>query len=194
MSPIRVTSTVVAALLGAAPLVAQRAVIFNLNGGGYNHLANLNGSGAPTADFKPGYNLGMSVGLEFTRYLHMHGDFTFARARARGASAFAGADFNRLFYGAHVELRYPFESGFVPFGFVGGGAVTVDQAGSTVVPTFTKPAGMMGAGFGYTIPRSNFELFGEGKTLVYQWKQTGFDKTLWDVTYSVGLSYRLPLR
>jgi hypothetical protein len=37
-------------------------------------------------------------------------------------------------------------------------------------------------------------VFGEGKTLVYQWNRVGYDKTLWDVTYSVGLSYRLPLR
>jgi opacity protein-like surface antigen len=194
MSYNRLVTMTAAALFAAAPLTAQRAVVFNLNGGGYNHFTNLNASGAPTADFKPGYNLGASLGLDLTKYYGVHADFTYAHAQARGTSAFAGADVQRYFYGAHVEVRYPFESGLVPFGFVGGGAVTVRQAHNTPVPTFTKPAAMLGAGFGYTLPRSAFELFGEGKTLVYQWNRMGFDKTLWDVTYSVGLAYRLSLR
>lgn len=190
----RLTATAAALFLAAAPLAAQRAVVFNFNGGGYNHFNNLSASGAPTADFKPGYNFGASVGMDFTQYFGLHGDFTYAHAQARGASTFAGADVQRFFYGAHLELRYPFEGGLAPFAFVGGGAVTVRQAHNSQIPTFTKPAGMLGAGFGYTIPRSNVEVFGEGKTLVYQWNRVGYDKTLWDVTYSVGLAYRLPLR
>jgi len=188
----RVTAVIAAALLGAAPLAAQRAVVFNVNGGGYNHFTNLSASGAPTADFKPGYNFGASVGLGITRYFGLHGDFTYANAQARGASTFAGADVQRFFYGAHLELRYPFESGFIPFAFAGAGAVTVRH--NDQIPTFTKPAGMLGAGIGYTIPRSNLEVFGEGKTLVYQWNRTGYDRTQWDLTYSVGLAYRLGLR
>jgi len=184
----------VAACFAAAPLAAQRTLVVNLNGGGYTHLSNLNASGAPTADFKPGYNFGASVGVELTRFVALHGDFTFAHAMARGTSSFTGGDIHRMFYGAHVELRYPMESGVTPFAFVGGGAVTVDQAHSGTLPTFTKPAGMMGAGFGYLLPRSRVELFGEGKGLVYKWDQAGFNKTLWDVTYSVGVAYRLDLR
>ncbi|HEY6108424.1 MAG TPA: outer membrane beta-barrel protein [Gemmatimonadales bacterium] len=193
MSFHRGTSIAVVALLGAAPLAGQRAIVFNVNGGGYNHLTNLSAGGTPTADFKPGYNFGLSVGREFTKYFALHADFTFAHAQARGTSSFAGADIHRLFYGAHLELRYPFAGGVTPFAFAGGGAVTVDQAHNNQVPTFTKPAGMLGAGIGYGIPRSNFEVFAEGKSLVYKWDRSGFDKTQWDVTYSVGLAYRLML-
>ncbi len=187
-------AALVAALVAAAPLAAQQTVVLNVSGGGYNHFANLSSSGAPTADFKPGYNLGTSVGLEVTRYVALHADFTFARTTARGVSSFSGADFNRFFYGAHLELRYPLESGLTPFAFAGGGAVTVDQVNGGTVGNFTKPAGMFGAGFGYLIPRSKVEIFAEGKSLVYQWDAAGFNKTQADVTYSIGLAYRIGLR
>jgi opacity protein-like surface antigen len=184
----------IAVLVGAAPLAAQRAMIFNLNGGGYNHFVNLNTSGTPTADFKPGYNFGASIGVQLNDYVGLHGDFTFAHAQARGTSLFTGGDIHRLFYGAHLELRYPFASGVTPFAFAGAGAVTVREAHNIQFPSFTRPAGMMGLGIGLNMPRSDFGLFAEGKTLVYRWDRVGFDKTMWDVTYSVGLSYRLPLR
>ena len=70
----------------------------------------------------------------------------------------------------------------------------MDETGGSTVATFTKPAGMMGAGLGYDLPRSNLGVFAEGKSLVYQWDRSGFDKTMWDVTYSIGLAYRLGLR
>lgn len=177
----------------AAPLAAQRAVVFNLNGGGYNHLANLNAAGAPTADFKPGYNFGASIGYQVNQWFGIHGDFTFAHATARGTSAFSGGDIHRAFYGVHAEVRYPFETGLTPFAFLGAGAVTVDQAHGGTLPLFTRAAGMMGAGLGYQIPNSRIEVFGEGKTLVYNWNRAGFNKTQWDVTYSMGLAYHLPL-
>jgi opacity protein-like surface antigen len=194
MSFDRFAAAAVVTLLAAAPLASQRALVLNVNGGGYTHLANLNASGAPTADFKPGYNFGTSVGMEFTKYIALHADFTFAHAQARGASSFSGGDIHRYFYGAHLEVRYPFESGWTPFAFAGGGAVTVDQANGSTLPTFTKPAGMFGAGFGYLIPRSKVELFAEGKSLVYKWDEAGFNKTQADVTYSVGLAYRIGLK
>lgn len=193
MSFARASTAALAAGLLAAPLGAQRAVVFNLNGGGYDHLANLNASGTPTADFKPGYNFGASVGYQFNQYLGLHGDFTFAQARARGTSSFTGADVHRLFYGAHLELRYPFQSGLTPFAFAGGGAVTIDQVHDSQIPVFTRPAAMLGAGLAYTLPRSRFDVFGEAKSLTYRWNRMGFVKTMWDVTYSMGLAYRLPV-
>jgi opacity protein-like surface antigen len=186
-----VTGALVATLALAAPLAAQRAVVLNVNGGGYEHFINLNSAGAPIADFKPGYNLGASAGIELTRYVALHGDFTFARAQARGASAFAGADINRWFYGAHLEARYPLGAGWTPFAFAGGGAVTVEQANGTGLATFTNPAGMFGAGLGFLIPGAPVEIFAEGKGLVYKWDEMGFNRTQADVTYSVGLAYRI---
>ena len=186
-------AAVVAAFIGVAPLAGQEFVV-NINGGGYNHLTNLSGGGTPTADFKPGYNIGVSLGRSFSEHLALHADFTFAHAQARGASTFTGADIHRMFYGAHLELRYPLEGGVTPFGFVGGGAVTVIDAGGQRIPTFTRPAAMLGAGIGFAIPRSSVDVFLEGKTLVYKWDRAGFNKTLWDLTYSVGVAYRFSLR
>src|SRR5690349_12906019 len=118
----RYLGTLAAVFFAAAPLSAQRSIVLNVNGGGYEHLVNLNSSGAPTADFNAGYNFGLSGGVELTKFLAVHGDFTFAHAQARGASSFAGADIHRLFYGAHIEARVPLESGWTPFAFAGGGA------------------------------------------------------------------------
>lgn len=189
----RLAGALAATLALAAPLVAQHAVVLNVNGGGYEHLVNLNNTGAPIADFKPGYNVGGSVGIEITRYVALHGDLTFARAQARGASSFAGIDINRVFYGAHLEARYPLAAGWTPFAFAGGGAVTVSQANGIGLATFTKPAGMFGAGVGYLIKGAPVEIFAEGKALVYKWDQMGFDRNQADVTYSLGLAYRIKL-
>lgn len=175
----------------ATPLSAQHALVLNMNGGGYEHLMNLNQYGNPIADFKPGYNLGFSVGYEVTRWVSIHADFTFADAQARGASSFSGDDVERVFYGAHVEMRYPQRSGWTPFAFVGGGAVTVSQETGTGLPTFTRPAGSFGLGIGYDMPRAPFEVFVETKGLVYKWDIVGFDRLQTDVTYSLGFSYRV---
>ena len=182
------------ALFGAASLAAQqsgRAIVFQAFGGGANHLRNLNTTG-PVADFKTGYNLGAAVGFQASDYLGFHGDFTYTRNTARGAAAFAGAKFDRFFYGAHLEVSYPTESRFAPFAFAGGGAVTVHQTGTTaLVADFTKPAAMFGAGFRYGFANTPVELLVEGKSLLYKWQGGGFARTMWDVSYSAGLAYRL---
>lgn len=184
-------------LFGAASLAAQengRAMVFQAFGGGASHLRNLNSVGT-TADFKLGFNLGAAIGVEVNDYMAIHGDFTYTRNEARGASTFAGTNFDRFFYGGHVELSYPTtESGFNPFLFGGGGAVTVHQAGSSAtLSNFTKPAAMFGLGIRYMIPQSPVELLIEGKSLVYKWQAGGFSRTQWDLSYSAGLAYRLGL-
>lgn len=180
----------------ASPVVGQeRAVVFQVLGGGYNHLANLSSSG-PDAHFKTGYALSAAVGVHATKYVAVHGDFTFARAEALGALSFAGDRVDRYFYGAHVELRYPFAGGFSPFVFGGAGAVTIDEQTSGSTPhafdRFTKAAGMFGAGVSYLIPGAPVEILAEGKALTYKWDTAGFSRQQWDVTYAIGLAYRLP--
>ncbi len=183
------------ALFAAASLAAQengRAVVFQAFGGGASHLRNLNSSGS-AADFKTGYNLGAAIGVQANEYVGIHGDFTYTRNEARGASSFAGTKLDRFFYGAHLELSYPTESRFAPFAFGGGGAVTVHQAGSAAtLADFTKPAAMFGAGFRYQFAGAPVELLVEGKSLVYKWEGGGFSRTQWDLSYSAGLGYRLP--
>jgi hypothetical protein len=182
------------ALLGTTTLAAQetgRGVVFQVFAGGATHLRNLNATGS-VAHFQPGFNLGGAIGFQASDYFGLHGDFTYTRNQARGASSFSGSNIDRFFYGAHMEFSYPTESGFAPFAFGGGGAVTIHQAGPTgTLPTFTKPAAMFGAGFRYQFAKTPVEVLVEGKSLVYQWDRGGFSRTQWDVSYSAGLAYRL---
>jgi opacity protein-like surface antigen len=180
------------ALLARPVLGQDRAVVVQVLGGGYSHIANLNQSG-PDAHFKVGYNMGAAVGVHVTRNLAFHGDFTFASSKGLGDVDFAGDRISRYFYGAHVELRYPFGNGLAPFVFGGGGAVTVDQKGPTaddVFGRFTRGAGTFGAGLSYAIPGAPVELLAEGKALTYKWVAAGFDRMQWDLTYSLGFAYR----
>lgn len=186
-------ASVLACLVVTAPLAAQdRALVLSLYGGGADHLADLQSSSQVW--FMPGYNLGVSVGVQLNQYVAVHGDFTYTRNPSRGTTLFAGSDVNRFFYGAHVEGRYPFTNGFAPFAFAGLGAVSVDQLGVDRFEPFTRPAVMYGGGMFYAIPRSRLEVFGEIKGLTYRWNAAGFHRTMFDVTYSAGASYRLPYR
>jgi len=187
----RILGVVVAAGALAAPVVAQRAIVLNVNAGAYQHLVNLNAYGNPIADFTPGYNLGFSAGLELSPWVAVHGDVTFANAHARGLSYFSGADVERFFYGVHFELRYPQPDRWTPYGFLGAGAVTVTEPTAHTLPTFTRPAGMFGFGAGYRPARTAVELFAEGKGLVYRWNVDGFNRMQTDVTFSLGVAYRV---
>ena len=214
----RLAAAVVTALFAAAPLTAQfqRSLLIGVYGGAYDHGVNLNdaGAGHGTADFTRSQTFGATAGVQLSRYVALHGDFTFAQNRAEGDESFAGSRFNRFFYGAHVEAGYPLPGGITPYLFVGGGAVTIDELGSAAtIGTFTKPAGMFGAGFFYRL-FGRFDLFAEGKQLVYNWDRGGFapipwyftstdgrtyrvdlttgsfNRTQWDLTYTFGVSYR----
>ncbi len=179
------------AVIAAAPLGAQeRALVVSAYGGGADHLADLK-SGPVAAYFNPGYNVGASLGVQFSRYLAVHGVVTYTRNPALGASPFAGQDVNRFFYGAHLEARYPLGA-VAPFVFLGAGAVTIDQLGIDQFQPTTRAAAMYGGGLFYAVPRTRLELFGEVKGLTYRWNMAGFNRLMFDVTYSGGLSYRFP--
>jgi opacity protein-like surface antigen len=218
----RFAAIVLLAVFAAAPVAAQsantdRAFIIGVYGGGYDHIVNLHdaGSGHGTADFTPAQTFGATAGVQLNRYVSLHGDFTFAQNRAEGDVSFAGRRFNRFFYGAHVEAGYPLPGGITPYVFAGGGAVTIDEAGSdATIGAFTKPAGMFGAGFFYAL-FGRVSLFAEGKQLIYRWDRGGFtpmslyvpttegqvyrvevstgiiDRTQFDLTYTLGVSYQL---
>lgn len=186
-----VSAVAVLAVVAGGVLAAQeRALVLSVYGGGADHLADLR-SGAPAAYFNPGYNVGASAGVQLNRYFAIHGDFTYTRNQALGASSFAGNDVNRFFYGVHIEGRYPIGA-VAPFIFIGGGAVTIDQVGIDQFPQATRGAAMYGGGVFYAIPRTRLEVFGEVKGLTYRWNLAGFNRMMYDVTYSGGLSYRFP--
>lgn len=183
--------------LAVRPASAQeKAVHFAVRGGGFNGLSSLDESG--TADFKQaGYDLGAGVGVDLHRYVALRGDFTFARNELQLNDAGSGSDLNRFFYDAAVQLQYPTASGWTPYLFVGGGAVTLHPV-ATENGDKTKGAGTGGIGVRYTIPGSNFGFSVEGKGWVYKLSDlsgdlSGFDRTQVDVVWNAGITYRLPI-
>lgn len=183
------------ALIGAVPALAQsnRALVVGVFGGGYTHVNNLNTVSGQDADFRPGYNVGGTVGVQLNKIVSLHGDLTFARSKARGLSSFAGANVDRLFYGVHAEVAYQMMSGVKGYAFGGGGVMHIAQSSPQTFTPFNTAAGMLGLGMFLTVPGSNFDVMLEGKSMVYKFDRAGFNKNLWDVTYAIGLAYRVPL-
>ena len=192
-----VLGALVIAAAGGAPLAAQsHAVTFFASGGGYNGLTDLNTAG--TADFKKtGYNFGGGIGVELQKYVTLRGDFTYGRNELRNNSTPTGVKANRYLYDGAVQLQYPTSGGIEPYVFAGGGAVTIHQVGTSGQDK-TRGAGTFGLGLNYRIPGSPFGVFAEGKSWLYKLDSmsgalAGANKTQFDLAWSGGLSYRLPL-
>jgi opacity protein-like surface antigen len=188
--------TLALALAVVSPVTAQdRAVVFFARGGGFNGLSDLNDAG--TADFKKvGFNVGGGMGVQVHRNVTLRGDLTFARNELRNNEIATGTKLNRYFYDAAVQLQYPTASGLEPYLFAGGGAVTLDPVGNSG-DSKTKAAGTFGLGFNYQIPNTQFGLFAEGKSWLYQidgmsGALAGVDKTQFDIAWTGGVSYKLP--
>ena len=193
----RVVGGLVLSLALVQPASAQdRAVTLTARGGGFNGLSSLDKAGS--ADFKQvGYNVGGTVGVDLHRYVGLRGDFTFARNELQLNDVETGSELSRFFYDASVQVQYPTAVGLRPYAFVGAGAVMLHPVGSEDGDQ-TKPAGTAGLGVNYTIPGSNFGLLVEGKGWLYELSEldgslASYDRTQFDVTWSAGLSYRIPI-
>jgi hypothetical protein len=179
----------------AQPAIAQEKVFgVAVRGGGFNGVTELNETG--TADFnKTGYNIGGGVGVDLHKYVGLRGDFTFARNELRQNGVDTGLDLNRFFYDGSIQFQYD-ANGLKPYLFVGAGAVTLHPVGTTDNDQ-TKFAGTGGIGTEYAIAGTGLGILLEGKGWVYNLSElpgglSSFDKTQFDVTWSAGLSYRLP--
>lgn len=180
----------------AAPTAAQeRAVSIFARSGGYNGLTDLDDAG--TADFKKvGFNVGGGVAVDLHRYVALRGDFTFARNELRAGGVETGSELDRYFYDAAVQLQYPTQTGVMPYAFVGAGGVTLHEVGTEGENT-TKPSATLGVGLNYTIPRSGFGIFVEGKSWLFDASDlngalAAFDKAQYELAWTGGLSYRFP--
>jgi opacity protein-like surface antigen len=218
------TAAAVLGLLALGPAVARaqeegpdegRKFGFRLQGGGFTPARHLDE--ANNVKFDSGWNVGAGLSYNFTPYVALRGNVNLARAEIQDdrpsssipASAFnlTGAKFNRYFYDADLQFRYPFDSGVAPYVFVGGGAVTVDHSidtngdGATAIDQnlglgggskdrFTKGAGKAGVGLSYRARNSGFEVFLQGTGWVYKWDRAGFDRTQVDVVWDGGFGYR----
>lgn len=180
-------------LLAADAAAQSRSLSLSARGGGFSGLTDLND--APVADLKTGFTIGGTLALSVNRYVAVRGDFTFGRSELRQNGVETGTHLNKFFYGGALQAQYPTSSGFTPYVFGGGGAVTIHEE-NTTGQNKTKGAGMFGAGLSYRIPRTRFELFAEGAGLVYEHRgfagsTAGFSKTQVDAAYSGGVAYRI---
>jgi len=165
-------------------------VVLFANGGGNNSLTDLNDAG--TTSLKTGWTAGGGAGVQLNRYVALRGTFDFTQAKGDNGTSISGQQLNHYFYGGDLQLRYPTPSGLAPYVLLGAGAVTIDNPDNAAFNRFTKFAGKGGVGLEYTIPRSNFGLYAQASSYVYQFDRNGFDKTQADLLWTGGLSYRLP--
>lgn len=178
--------------VASAQTTSGSGAVIEVQGGGFNAATSLDEAG--NTDFKTGFNVGVSSGYQFNRYVALRGNVNFVRVEGRDASvppavAIDQVQFNRAYYGADVQFRAPVGA-VVPYVFAGGGGVTVKPDTDADSVSFTKPAGKVGAGIAFTFPGSTAALFAEGTTWIYKWDEYGFDKTQYDVIWSAGVSYR----
>ncbi len=196
MLPLRPVFSVLAATsLAVTTAQAQNAnphaVIFNVRGGGYNALTNLNSSG--TADTKLGFNAGGGVGVQVHKYVVIRGDFTFGRDELRNQGVDTGIHLNKYLYTGAIQLQYPSAGGVTPYIFAGGGGITVHEQGTSGLNK-TKAAGVGGLGLSYHISNSKWAVFTEGLGYLYKARDlggslAGFDKSQFDLAWSGGVSY-----
>ena len=179
----------------ARPAVAQdKSLGIVVRGGGFNGVTELNEAG--NADFnKTGYNVGGGLFVDLHKYIALRGDFTFARNELQQNGLATSQDLNRFFYDGAVQFQYD-ANGLKPYFFVGAGAVTLHPVGTTDYDKTTF-AGTGGIGAEYAIAGTGLGIVLEGKGWVYNLSElpgtlAPFDKTQFDVTWSAGLSYRLP--
>jgi hypothetical protein len=184
----------------------DRKVVFRLQGGAFSPMRELDAF--EQVDFDDGWNAGASLGFQFNRNVALRFNVDLARAEMRdrrtaatlplGARNLNGTEFNRWFYDADLQFRYPFDSGFAPYFFVGGGAVTIqrdadrdlDLLDEDDAENFTKAAGKAGIGLAYRFPNTGFELFVQGTGWLYDWDRMGFNRKQVDTTWSGGLGFR----
>lgn len=149
-----------------------------------------------------GFSAGAGVGFPLSERFTLRATYAFNRAQGESSALPPVRDneFNRHYYGADLQFRPAVNgSAFKPYVSAGVGLVTVRPAAdsSLVSPTgirfdreaFTKPAGRVGLGFEYRLPRG-FGLQVEGTGWVYDWDRYGLNRTQFDANWSAGLTYR----
>ncbi len=196
-----VSKWVVMALVMSSTLTSQvsaqdKAVSFQVRGGGFNGISHLND--AHTANLQErGFNAGAAINAEVSKYFALRGDVNLGRNELALNNVKTGTDLSRLFYDASLQFQYPINQSLKPYIFVGAGAVTLHPVGTTDADK-TQFAGTGGLGVTYTIPGTGFGIGVEGKSWLYQLKDVGgpfasYDKMQFDASWGATLSYRIPL-
>ncbi len=190
-----VVAVVVASAVLTSEAVAQdKAIGFAVRGGVFNGVTDLDEAG--TADFtKTGYNAGVGINLDLTKYFAIRADANLARNELKIDDVETGQDMSRLFYDAALQVQYPI-NGFKPYLFVGAGAVRLHAVGQDLDDK-TEFAGTAGLGVNYTVPGTNLALGIEGKSWLYDLPEDEdndeFTKRQFEASWNAVISYRIPL-
>lgn len=189
----RIFTPLLMLLLAASPLAAQDASSIIVFG-----LAGLQNSPADydafrSVDYSSGYHVGGGLAIRLYEHVAVRGDFAFASSDGEDNSEGAigeSVTFDRSYYGASLELRYPLSAGFTPFAFGGGGLVKVNRDASNYGFDFSEAAALVGVGSFYDLGGSPASIFVQGTGWLYQRQTVG--GTQFDTVVSAGLAYTLP--
>lgn len=121
-----------------------------------------------------GYNLGGGAVVQLDPYVALWGDFTFARRPFRENGTTNGVHVFNYFYDGAIQLQYPTASGLEPYVYAGGGGVTFHQEDTDGVDRTRD--------WLYKVND-----FPTGTVL------SGVDRWQYDVAWTGGISYRLPI-
>jgi opacity protein-like surface antigen len=190
---------VTASIIAAPAAAQQNSVSFFVHGGGYTPLASFQSN--PTVKFNTGFQVGGGVGVTLTDMWTIRGDFSFARndgTDGRDTLPTINGHFNHFIYGLDVIFRIPVGGQVVPYISAGGGAITIDpdltdKVEGTYGHYFTKATGRVGIGAQFSPEGSPFGILLDVQGLVYNFDQIELNKTQFDLLYSLGFLYRLPL-
>lgn len=180
-------------LLATSPLAAQDESALVVFG-----LAGLQNSPADydafrTVDYSAGYHIGGGLALRLYEHVAVRGEFAFASSDGTDTTQDVINDavaFDRSYYAASLELRYPLASGLTPYAFGGGGLVRLKRDASNYGFDYTEAAALVGIGSFYRLAGSSVSVFAQGTGWLYQRQTVG--GTQFDTVVSAGLTYTLP--
>ncbi len=190
MLPRSVVAVAVAGLaLAAATLEAQEdGFSVFVHGGLQSATADLSRGGSTTLE--NGFNVGGGVWLDLHRNAALRAEVSLARSDAEGP-LLGTTTFDRLFYGADVQLRYPFANGLAPYVFGGAGEARISREGDGEDPV-NSPAARFGAGVQFRLPNTPVRAFIQASGWHYKFfGWPGIDTYQHDWSYSAGVTYRI---
>ena len=139
-----------------------------------------------------GIQVGGGVGLQLYENVTIRGDFAWVKNSGReSAPVSEDVDFQRMYFGASLELNLPLDSGLAPYVFGGGGFVTLDRKASDYAYDVTEGAGLLGGGLRYTPPGSSVQFFAQGAAWMYS--NHAVTELQTDAVISAGIGWVLPL-
>lgn len=184
-----VVVTVAGLALAAATLEAQdTGLSVFVHGGMQSTTTDLDAGGSTSLD--GGFNLGGGLALDMHPNVALRTEVSFVRSDANGP-VLGATTFDRLFYAADIQLKYPFENGLVPYVFGGAGEARISEKDGDE-DSVNSPAVRLGGGVAYAVPGTPFRAFAQGTAWHYKFfGWPGIDQRQWDWSYSAGLSYRV---